>query len=55
MTTLRTTQGVFFTALKRILPFVLCLIPVSLFAAGVGPEPHQVFLFGNPNAIFVGF
>jgi hypothetical protein len=33
--------------MNKVLPFVLCLIPLSLFAAGVEPE-HQVFLFGKP-------
>lgn len=34
--------------MNKILPFVLCLLPLSLFAAGVEPEPHQVFLNGKP-------
>jgi hypothetical protein len=29
---------------------VLCLLALSVFAAGVEPEPHQVHLNGKPMA-----
>ena len=34
--------------MNKVLLFVLCLLPLSLYAAGVEPDTHQVFLNGKP-------
>jgi hypothetical protein len=34
--------------MKKVLVFVLCLLPLSVFAAGVEPDVHPVFLNGKP-------
>src|SRR5215467_6542326 len=41
--------------MRKVLPFALCLFPVFLLAAGVEPEPRQVFFGGKPfsHAVFI--